>query len=73
MICKIDLRYEKYVLNSKPTEKNKLYRKLTKAVYGTLLGRILFYQKLSLQQYEWGYDQNPCNPCTFNKMVNGQQ
>ena len=31
-------------------------------VYGTLLEAILFYQKLSGQLYEWGYEQNPYDP-----------
>ena len=55
MICDIDPNYLKYVLTNKRTGKQKLYRKLTKAVYGTLLGAILLYQKLSGRLYEWGY------------------
>ena len=73
MICEIDPSYEKYVLTNKTTGKKRLYGKLTKAVYGTLLGAILFYQKLSGQLYEWGYEQNPYDPCTFNKNIDGQQ
>ena len=42
MICEIDPSYEKYVLTNKTTGKKRLYGKLTKAVYGTLLGAILF-------------------------------
>ena len=72
MICEIDPNYEKYVLTSKTTGKKRLYGKLTKAVYGTLLGTILFYQKLSGQLYEWGYKKNPYDPCTFNKTIDGQ-
>ena len=52
MICEINQSYEKYVLTIKTTGKKRLYGKLTKAVYGTLLGAILFYQKLSGQLYE---------------------
>ena len=47
MICEIDLCYKKYVLTNKKIGKKKQYGKLTKVVYGTLLGAILFYQKLS--------------------------
>ena len=71
MICEIDLNYLKYVLTKKRTGKQKLYGKLTKAVYGTLLGEILFYQKLNGQLYKRGYTENPYNLCTFNKTVNG--
>jgi hypothetical protein len=42
-------------------------------VYGTLLGAILFYQKLSKQLNDWGYVQNNYDPCTFNKVINGDQ
>ena len=73
MICEIDPCYKKYVLTNKKTGKKKLYGKLTKAVYGTLLGGILFYQKLSGQLYEWVYKQNPYDLYIFNKMVNGEQ
>ena len=55
MICDIDPSYKKFVLINKKTGKKKMYGKLTKAVYGTLLGAILFYQKLSDQLYDWGY------------------
>ena len=44
MICEIDPCYKKYVLTNKKTGKKKLYRKLTKAVYSTLLGAIIFYR-----------------------------
>ena len=52
MICEIDPSYKKYVLTNKKTGKKELYGKLTKAVYGTLLGVILFYQKLTGQLYD---------------------
>jgi hypothetical protein len=42
-------------------------------VYGTLLGAILFYEKLTKQLEEWGYEPNCYDRCTFNKMVNGSQ
>ena len=52
MICEIDLNYLKYVLTNKRTGKQKLYGKVTKAVYRTFLGAILFYQKLNGQLYK---------------------
>jgi predicted nucleotidyltransferase len=42
-------------------------------VYGTLLGAILFYQRLSTQLNDWGYVQNDYDPCRFNKVINGEQ
>ena len=73
IIYKIDPSYNKCVLTSKTTRKKRLYSKLTKAVYGTLLGAILFYQKLIGQLYKWGDKQNLYDPCTFNKTINEQQ
>ena len=43
------------------------------AVYGTLLGAIIFYNKLSKHLTDHGFVQNEYNMCTFNKMVNGEQ
>ena len=64
IICNINLSYKKYILTNKTTEKKRLYGKLTKAVYRALL--VFFYQKISGQLKAWGYNQNPCDTCTFN-------
>jgi hypothetical protein len=72
MICDIDSRYKDNIVYGKNGRKF-LYAKLTKAVYGTLLGAILFYEKLTKQLIEWGYEPNCYDRCTFNKMVNGNQ
>jgi hypothetical protein len=71
MICHIDPKYKKNVIYR--GKKKIIYAKLTKAVYGTLLGAILFYEKLSKQLIEWGYIQNNYDACTFNKVINGEQ
>jgi hypothetical protein len=56
MICQIDPKYKSNVIYR---EKKKLiFARLNKAVYGTLLGAILFYQKLSKQLTDWDYVQN---------------
>ena len=47
MICEIYPWYTNNVLTNKKTGKKKLYGKLTKEIYKTLLEAILFYQKLS--------------------------
>ena len=41
--------------------------------YGTLLGAILFYEKLSKQLVDWGYEPKCYDRCTFNKMDDGNQ
>jgi hypothetical protein len=72
MICDIDPRYNKNVVYGKNGRKY-VYAKLTKVVNGTLLGAILFYQKLSQQLVDWGYESNYYDRCTFNKMIDGNQ
>ena len=42
MIYDIDFKYDENVLTNETTRKRKLYTKLTKDVYGTLLGVMLF-------------------------------
>jgi hypothetical protein len=72
MICDIDPKYNKNIVYVKNGKKY-IYAKLTKAVYGTLLGAILFYEKLSKQLIDWGYEPNCYDRCTFNKMIDGNQ
>ena len=50
-----------------------MYGKLVKALYDTLLGAIIFYNKLSKHLTDHGFTQNEYDMCTFNKMVNGEQ
>ena len=46
---------------------------MNKAVYGSVLSSVLFYNKLSDFLIENGYEVNPYDGCTFNKMVDGDQ
>ena len=73
MICEIDPSYHKNVIWSKDCKKKFLYGRLVKAVYGTLLGAIIFYNKLSKHLTDHEFVQNEYDMCTFNKMVNGEQ
>ena len=72
MLCEIDSSLKKRVVYTKNGQKY-MYGKLNKAVYGTLLGTILFYEKLATQLHDWDYIMNPYDACTFNKMVDGKQ
>jgi hypothetical protein len=72
MICDIDPKYRKNIVYGKNGKKY-MYAKLTKAVYGTLLGAMQFYEKLSKQLINWGYELNYYDWCTFNKMGEGNQ
>ena len=73
MMCEIDPSYKDKVIWSKDGKHKVLYGELVKAVYGTLLAAIIFYEKLSKYLREQGFVVNKYNECTFNKIVNGQQ
>ena len=73
MICEIDPSYHKNIIWSKDRKKKFLYSRLVKAVYGTLLGAIIFYNTLSKHLTDHGFFQNEYDMCTFNKIVNGEQ
>ena len=73
IICEIDPSYYKNVTWSKDHKNKFLYGRLVKAVYGTLLGAIIFYNKLSKYLTDHRFVQNKYDMCTFNKMVNGEQ
>ena len=73
MICKIDTSYYDKIMWSKDRKKKFLYSRLIKAVYRTLLGAIIFYNKLSKHLTDHGFVQNEYDMCTFNKMVNDEQ
>ena len=73
IICEIDPSYFDKIMWSKDRKKEFLYGWLIKAVYRTLLGAIIFYNKLSKHLIDHGFVQNEYDMCTFNKMVNGEQ
>ena len=50
-----------------------LVGKVTKAIYGILLGAVLFYNKLKGVLPKMGFEMNDYDECTFNKMINGKQ
>ena len=72
MIYKIDPSYHDKTIWSKDRKKQFLYGQLTQRVYGTLLGTIIIYNKLSKHLTDYGIVQNKYNMCTFNKIVNGE-
>ena len=46
---------------------------MTKGVYSTLLGAIVFYNKLERVLEDLGFEVNDYDECTFNKMIEGVQ
>ena len=47
-----------------------IYAKAEKAIYGTLKAALLFWVKISGKLEEWGFDRNPYDMCTMNKLEN---
>ena len=50
-----------------------LVGEVTKAIHGTLLGAVLFYNKLKVVLTNMGFEMNDYDECTINKMINGKQ
>lgn len=49
ILCEIDPSYKGKIVYTRDKQRKFLYGKLVKAVYVTILGAILFYNKLSTQ------------------------
>ena len=78
IIYQIHPEYKKYskCTNKRDRDGNRkqyLVRKRTKGVYGTLLGKILFYNKLKRVLEGLVFEVNNYNKYTFNKMICGIQ
>jgi hypothetical protein len=61
-------QYEKHTVyeRGKPV----IYVILLKALYGTLQAALLFWENLSSQLQEWGFEINPYDFCVANKTIN---
>ena len=73
MICEIKPSYKSKIILSKNKRRKFMYGKLVKAVYGTFLVAIIFYQKLTKHLTNHGFEQNAYDECMFNKVVNNEQ
>jgi hypothetical protein len=72
VILKIDpSQYKKHVV--KENGKDVIYVILKKASYGTLQAALLFWQNISTQLVDWGFEINPHDFCTANKIIDGKQ
>jgi hypothetical protein len=72
MICEIRPEYKRMIKHTK-NGKRWLVGKVTKAIYGTLLGARLFYDKLRAFLESIGFEVNDYDECTFNSMIDGKQ
>ena len=55
IICKIDKKYKKCVIKSKYSNREFLYGKLNRALYSTILGAKLFFDKLLSELVRLGF------------------
>lgn len=73
LMAKIDPDlYNQYIISRKRGTKV-LFAKANKAIYGTLRAALLFWQKLKGKLAEWGFEENPYDACTMNKIIDGEQ
>ncbi len=63
--------YRKYIVME--NGKKVLYVKAQKACYGLLRSSLLFYLKLKGDLEGLGFEFNPYDPCTANKIIDGHQ
>ena len=63
--------YSKFVVEERG--KKVIYVELKKALYGTLRAALLFWQRLTAQFKEWGFEVNPYDWCVVNKTIGGKQ
>ena len=64
-------RYERYVSNERG--RKVLYVKLRKAMYGTLMAALLWYELFAGTIQDLGFSINPYDLCVANKVVAGKQ
>ena len=62
MLCRTDALYCDQIIHDKKGRKY-LYSKLTKAVYGTLIGLRRWFDKLTTALREWGFEPNKYDEC----------
>ena len=63
--------YNKFVVEERG--KKVIYVELKKALYGTLRAALLFWQRLTAQFKEWGFEVNLYDWCVVNKIIAGKQ
>jgi Reverse transcriptase (RNA-dependent DNA polymerase) len=64
-------KYKDYV--EMEGNKEVLYVRLKKALYGTLQAALLFWKELCGTLVKWGFEINPYDPCVANKVIDGSQ
>ena len=63
--------YKDYVIIERG--QSALYLECTTAIYGTLKAALLFYNSFVKNMKSKGFEINPYDRCTANKMINGKQ
>ena len=72
LLCEVDPELYKpflYYENNKPV----IYLRVLKAIYGTLRGALLYYQRFRADIEKLGFEVNPYDPCVANMELDGSQ
>ena len=72
LLCRLDPKLYTPCLVGKAGKKV-FYAKAKKAIYGTLKAALLFWENLSGTLIDWGFERNPYDACTINKIINNKQ
>ena len=79
VLMSLDSRISSILISMHPelkqylTNKGTMIVRLRKALYGCIESAKLWYQLLSETLIEFGFQQNTCDKCVFNKDINGVQ
>jgi len=65
--------YDDFVIYEGKQKQKVLYVRMLKALYGMMIGSILYYKKLKKDIESIGFKVNPNYICVANRMVNGKQ
>ena len=71
LLCQIEPAYIPYVTIERGQKV--LYLECTNVIYGTLKAALLFYTSFKKRMEAVGFEINPYDRCTANKIVNGKQ
>jgi len=69
ILCKMNLKYEKYVI----TESGRKYVQLLKALYGCVVSALLWYELFLGYLTEMGFEISPYDSCIANKIIDKKQ
>ena len=71
IMCDVNPEYKKYAIEEKV--KRVLYVRVLREIYGCIESALLWYELFSNMLKDLGFEINPYDRCTANKMIDGKQ